>query len=298
MANHWGNIDFANRLWLLVSLNHDRGYFSKKIENRSFDYDSFKFKLFTDDYLDELVFLRSFPTKYPDAFAYTYKEILAYDQYARSYHEEKSKMRSEKDGEHIDHGILGGAITFNEMIKQLKESELKLDEVKVCICKYCSLTIAQHNIFKSSNKQQDKKYPKLLRQKLGSDSPHRISKETPLLLFLCLVDTVEAVKKFSKGENSDKFLATLTTLKSIKVEIKENELILDLTELQKRTNKNNKSMKGTFVNYLEALKGMETWTNFHTQQTNDSFIFRITYQEATNANIPIAAMAKKEESYV
>lgn len=287
--------DCWSKLWLLVALYHDIGYFSDRIKNPNFEYSSFKYQLFTNDYQEELAVLKSFPIDYPSAFAYTYAEILSYDEYAKSYHAHEDVQFPSKSKECIDHGILGGAITFNTLVGKMGKEKGKQDLV---ISKYCSLTIAQHNIFKSSNKQQDEQYPELLRPKLSSDSSYRICKETPLLLFLCLVDTIEAVKKFSKKENNGEYLETLSTLKSIKAEINEGELILDLTELQKRTNEKNKDMKDAFKKYIKALRGIETWTDFHARQTNDPFMLKIIYQEMFDVEKPIAAMAKREDSYV
>lgn len=275
--------DTPQKLWLLVALYHDIGYLSERLKNPNFNYDSFRYKLFTDIYPSELANLISFRTDYPEALAYTYKEILTYDEYARRYHADKSK----KDTERIDHGILGGAITFDQLIRNLGHEKTRQDLV---ISKYCSLTIAQHNIYKSSSEEEDKKYPLELHSKLSSESPFRIGKGTPLLLFLCLIDTIEAVKKFSKKENDSSFLTTLTVLKSIQVEVTKNKLILDYTELYKNA-KRTSNMKGAFEDYLGAVTGLANWTTFQATQIDDPYVVEITNWELQKESI--AAMTKR-----
>lgn len=286
--------NMASKLWLLVSLNHDRGYFSDRLKNDNFKFDSLKYRLFTDDYSDELAVLSSFRKKHPDALAYTYDEIAAYDQYARKYHMKGSKKPDYKYAEHIDHGILGGTLTFNDLISKSEKSYYDL-----VISKYCGLTIAQHNIFKSNSEERDAQYSPELLTKLGHKSPFRISKETPLLLFLCLIDTVEAVKKFSKSENDGCYLETLTTLRSIKADVKENELTLDLTELynQLRKKKKNDEKAGKFTEYQNALKGLKKWTNFCVDETNDSLILKISYQETSDLEYQNIVASDREVAY-
>ena len=139
-------------------------------------------------------------------------------------------------------------------LKQNNDSELP-------IIKACSLAVAQHNIFKSSNKERDKEYKKYDLNTLLSTSTFKIRHEKALLLFLSLIDTIECVKKFSQSQKSNRYLETLTTLKSIKLSVSEHEILLDLSELSKRINeKYDFELNNMFDNYINALRTINTWT--------------------------------------
>ena len=60
------------------------------------------------------------------------------------------------------------------------------------------MTIAQHNMYKSSDESEDKFYP----AKLQNKSDFIIDMKFPLLLFWALDDTVECVKKIREDKKS------------------------------------------------------------------------------------------------
>ena len=237
---------FAMQMWLITSLYHDKAYSSEYIKYEYIDYIS-KFRpfLLTDDNT-------KFSHIYPDTLAYTYADISNYDRYAVSFHQNKPT------NEKRDHGILGGIMMYSELskraLKQNNDSELP-------IIKACSLAVAQHNIFKSSNKERDKEYKKYDLNTLLSTSTFKIRHEKALLLFLSLIDTIECVKKFSQSQKSNRYLETLTTLKSIKLSVSEHEILLDLSELSKRINeKYDFELNNMFDNYINVLRTINTWT--------------------------------------
>lgn len=282
----------ANRLWMMVSLYHDIGYFSERIENAELDYkDAFTYDLFTDAFPDKLGALRNFSKEYSSAMAYTYDEILAYDRYARVYHKEE-RRKDKNHSESIDHGILGGVIAFNRTNQ--KSTREQKDRERI-LSKYCALTIAQHNIYKSDDKETDEKFSSdfpLLCKKLRSDSEFRINKETPLLLFLCLIDTVEAVKKFSKSANNGMYFETLTVLRKIKADVRESELQLDFTDLLKeikaKEEKKGIKFKDTYQKHLKAIRTLGTWTCFQTESKDEIITIKHNAKDSKKSEITIS----------
>ena len=67
-----------------------------------------------------------------------------------------------------------------------------------------------------------------------SDSDFVIESSHTLLLLLSLVDTIECVKKYSKQENGDKYLQSITVLKNIMVDVSADELVVDYSKLAER----------------------------------------------------------------
>ena len=249
------NLEEANnfRLWLLTSLNHDIAYFSDRLKNGKIDYKkTFKYYLFDEN-----------SEQYMSTLAYSYEEILLYDKYARKYHKEKGDTK-----EQVDHGILGGVITFYNSIRKIKKSGC--NENEILIAEASSLTIAQHNIFKSSSKECDRKYPEGLLKKLGHDSSFRINRKTPLLLLLSLVDTIECVKKFGKKDqedNGNKSFEALTVLKSIFVFSDKEKIEIDLSEFAKKMKKKGIDKE----EYWKSISTLSNWTELKVTEKDDVF---------------------------
>lgn len=260
--------NLSNQMWLLTSLNHDKAYFSKYIENNRIDLKK-KFTpfLLTDEIPNsDLQVLDDFSNKYPDTLAYKYSTILDYDNYAIYYHS------THESKEKRDHGILGGVMMFSELSKRA----MNKGKEELTIIKACSLAITQHNIFKSGSRERDKHYEAYNLHTLLSDSPFRISPDKCLLLFLSLVDTVECVKKFSQKQNKDKYFETLTTLKYIKMAVTENEISIDLSELSKRIKeKNSEELDKALKSYKEALIGFDTWTELSVSMQKEIFTIKL-----------------------
>lgn len=252
------------KAWMITSLYHDKGYYSKYLSNDKLDYKkTFTHYLLTDYYNDQKLFcLNDFAKFHSSFFAHSYDQIASYDQYAREYH-----AREKDNFERLDHGILGGILVFNDLVrKALKTQKYDMDFL---LAKACCITIAQHNIFKSNSAAKDKAYPTDLSY-LYHDSPFRINIDTPLLLFLCLVDTLECVKKFSKEENEKSSLQTKTVLSSIALTINEDKICINLSELRRRINdKKNPTFSETYTNYREGVAGLHTWTAFYSVPLDD-----------------------------
>ena len=257
--------------WLFTALYHDIGYFSNYLTKSDTDLDKIsKYKLFTDDYDADLVCLQNYSKRFPTTLAYTYEEIIAYEEYSCNWREERESK------ERIDHGILGGVLAFDKLIRRARRKNNDLnhnDHInQIRRAKKVCLTIAQHNIFKSSSEDKDAELPDILKPKLSSVSPFRISEKTPLLLLLSLVDTIENVKKFSKSEDDKNYLQVLTVLKSTKVKITDTKIELDLSALKLEWGKKdfkNESTKKVFDKYVENVKSLQTWTTFSVSEHSD-----------------------------
>lgn len=266
----------AVRIWLITSLYHDKAYSSEYIKRPELEYrEKFLPYLLTDDYEGGYSELNGFSIRYPKYLAYTYEEILNYDRYARRYHQEK------QSDEKLDHGILGGIMVFSDLAKKAIRRKT-VDELPVI--KACSLTVAQHNIYKSDEKNRDKLYREYFLERLVSTSDFRITPEQPLLLFLSLIDTVECVKRFSKHENFENYLQTTTVLKSIKLDVQPDRIEIDFSSLRgeiagKKKDKGlnaEMSLSENFEGYLGNLKNLEKWTAFRAEENEkDKYQFRI-----------------------
>lgn len=282
------------QIWMATSLYHDMAYYSeiiKKDEKEIVYKEIVHFYLLDDDYIIsnedwkrygnrayELEQLNNFSEKLPLAFAHNYKQIEAYDKYARKFH------RDNGDEEHVDHGILGGVLTFDRLTRKRLNGMAVLDLESI---KLVSLTIAQHNIFKSKDDDSDKKYVGDL-QYLQRNQGFRIGAEirtgtethnymAPLLLLLSLVDTVECVKKLSKGSNKGGYLETNTVLSAIKANIYENTITLDFSELYAAiSRKGNEELLQTFKNHLQNIQELNCWTIWNAKNEKNKYQFSIT----------------------
>ena len=277
--------DQAEHMWLITSLYHDKAYFSAYVEALDIDYrKKFSPYLLTDNLPDEWSAINKFSMFYPGTLAYTYDEIEKYDEYAIEYH------RENKGKEKRDHGILGGVMMFSDLAKKAVKQGLT-DELP--IIKACSLAVAQHNIFKSSDKKSDERYINYKLNRLLSSSPFQITQKQPLLLFLSLVDTIECAKNLSRGKNSGKYLETLTVLKNIQVLIQKDSIELDFTLLEKEiSKKENKELRDSFDRYLKSLECIHAWTVFHVETNSaEKYKYRIYLAQADEAR-------KSTQSYI
>lgn len=274
-------VDFSDsvlnqKIWMYVSLYHDYGYFSKYVSRDMENYDSIvKYNLISNNYNNELKFLNNFSIKYPRVLHYTYDEIMNYNKYARWYH------KLHNSNEKSDHGILGGILVFDKLVKKQLNNNINNKDWNLVLLKAVCLTIAQHNIFKSNKKDRDKRYLKYNLNRLTSDSNLKIGIETPLLLFLSLVDTIECVKKFGKAKNPDNYLEVKTVLKGIKFSTTKNFINIDYTELRITAERKNLDFK----TYFDSVLGLEKWTEFKIYNNNDNIISIELSSKASQENL-------------
>ena len=258
------------KLWMMTALSHDKGYYSERLKKDvPAHLQKFTHTLLTDEYMDDFRTLRWYSNDIQNVLAYTYADIDIYDMAALDFH------TSRGDPERVDHGILGGCIVFDDYLNKLKKTQFTVIEKELYIIKTCALTIAQHNMFKSSTPEHDKNFPNKP-SILQCSSEFRISKKTPLLLFLSLIDTFECIKKFSKEEN-DAHVETLTVLKKIKLHVDDYAITVDYSELfdhikRKKNNNLNQSQQS----YLNSIITLSDWTILKTTPISKTETYKIT----------------------
>lgn len=257
-----------DKIWMPTALYHDYGYYDDKVKNGKYDLKLFQPYLLEEKEIEDLQILKE------RVMAYTLEEIQAYERYARTYHAQKGK---EKQDEMIDHGIFGGVKVY----AKLKGKYGNTKRLK-SIC----LTIAQHNIFRSGDSRTDEKYEEAGLQKLCSTSDFRIDEKTPLLLFLCLVDTLECAKKLGKKRNPGAYLEMRTILNHIKVSVTPDVLEVDCLELKKWIDKknNNNDLKEAYGSYIKGIEGIGEWTAFECMNIGqDVFAIKMRQNESSKA---------------
>lgn len=228
----------------------------------------------TDDYGEEkwASRIQDFSLRYPHVLAYSYDEIKAYDRYARLYHSEHMN-----DTEKLDHGILSGMLIFDRLAKNIKKDPSASQGERLLYAKIACLTIAQHNIYKSSNPTSDTIYGDDL-VKIHSTSNFRISNDTPLLLLLSLVDTFECIKRFGQAEN-ERYLQKRTILKNISLSVSLERIFVDYSALEKTINykeskvpKETRDLQECFQRYKDALCGLSNWTVLMADRVEENII--------------------------
>ena len=248
----------AQRMWLITSLSHDNGYALKELSDNKLDIKgTYKRFLLTDTYNDpQMTSIQNFTVDYPRVFAHNYEQILAYNDYIRKYKD------WDPPHEVNDHGILGGVDMFNHLTRNMQN----MNAQELALIKACCLTVAQHNIFKSGGHKYDNKYSEFKLDHLLSTSNFRITRETPLLLFLCLVDTIECMKRFSKGATQGSYLQATTILEKIYLYVDKDQIVLDFTRLKAHIDAKDKKVAGElnpiYQRHLNTLKSFHTWTVF------------------------------------
>lgn len=252
----------AQRMWLITSLSHDNGYALKELSIPDLDLKTkYRRFLLTDAYNEpQMNPIANFFNEYPKVFAHNYEQILAYNDYIRKH------KNWDPPHEVNDHGILGGVNMFNHLTRNMDNLTHPDRENELTLIKACCLTVAQHNIFKSGGHKYDNNYSEFNLDHLLSTSNFRITRETPLLLFLCLVDTIECMKRFSRGATKGSYLQATTILEKIYLYVDRDQIVLDFSHLKKHITKNDPSeadeLSKIYKKHLNTLKSFHTWTVF------------------------------------
>ena len=266
------------RLWILASVLHDYGYFSKNIMNENLDIRSYLPYVLSDDCYYDCKLLRDYSSNHSNVLKLSYKEIEWYNDYVRAYHE-----RNPDEFEKNDHGIIGGVEIFEKQAKSFKERssnhEIHRSVYKKNILYYktACLTVCQHNIHKSKNKESDEVYKQYELDSLLSSSEYSVGIDTPLLALLSLVDTVECIKRVYKTEKSIEEFSVIDILKMIKICVHNDRIVLDYNALYRK-------MESSEMNNTKELEKLRTniellhdWTDFNVDHKNDAkYCFSIT----------------------
>ncbi|MEG0154934.1 MAG: hypothetical protein RR678_06070 [Lachnospiraceae bacterium] len=135
----------------------------------------------------------------------------------------------------IDHGIIGAMMLYDSLLKRNNKME-KIAETAIIVCdkpmygeenkanilKY-ALDIARHNMWFAFNTDDIEKYESLGLNNLiaRSDGSHKISfKKEPMLFLLCLIDTIDPIKAYSKKEPETVIRAVCLSSERVKDELK------------------------------------------------------------------------------
>lgn len=98
-------VENFSAIWMLTSLYHDVGYFSRDIGNINL--------VFSETFSPCLLHdIEMFPCIQTNVMEHTVQDIINYDKYARDFHV------NGKHEEVVDHGILGGMIAYENMNKK------------------------------------------------------------------------------------------------------------------------------------------------------------------------------------
>ena len=269
------------KLWMITSMNHDLGYYtSYVIKDIPLSDVKVKYNLFDDSLYFGFDQLSEFSKKYPKVLKNNYERIKSYYEYSRKYHRNK-KNHFEK----FDHGIIGGYILYDRALSMLKPYEIdvskdidmslsdmnhKLTQRDILFYKAASLTICQHNIYKSQRSEDDELYGNELKY-LWTTGNYSIDRKHPLLLMLSLVDTVECVKNFSKSSDSSKSLQTLTVLENIELSVDRNNIFINYKKLDDFiTKRKSDELKTIFEGCKQNIKSLSDWTEFKVEIINDN----------------------------
>lgn len=262
-------------------MNHDLGYYtSYVIKDIPLSDVKVKYNLFDDSLYFGFDQLSEFSKKYPKVLKNNYERIKSYYEYSRKYHRNK-KNHLEK----CDHGIIGGYILYDRALSMLKPYEIdvskdidmslsdmnhKLTQRDILFYKAASLTICQHNIYKSQRSEDDELYGNELKY-LWTTGNYSIDRKHPLLLMLSLVDTVECVKNFSKSSDSSKSLQTLTVLENIELSVDRNNIFINYKKLDDFiTKRKSDELKTIFEGCKQNIKSLSDWTEFKVEIINDN----------------------------
>ena len=267
------------RLWILASVLHDYGYFSKNIMNENLDIRSYLPYVLSDDCYYGCKLLRNYSMYHSSVLKLSYKEIEWYNDYARAYHKCKNDAFEKND-----HGIIGGVEAFEKQVKSYKERFLnneipcRVYKKNILYYKTACLTVCQHNIHKSKDKKFDEKYKNNKLDSLLSDSGYSVGIDTPLLALLSLVDTIECIKEFSKKDGKKTGLRTKTILKNIKIGVTKDEILLDYTDLYNYITKD-KDRRNVLKKCIGNIKLLPDWTDFKVKHVNnDSYRLSISHK--------------------
>ena len=219
-------------IWFLASLFHDTASViesEKQINIRRNNLD-------LDCYLDEYnIRYNVFEHKCLNDELYTYPQNIV-----KNYFKYKLNKRRE-----IDHGILGGHLLFDKLIKNYKDAYedyngLSTNDYDDFIINglhwssthhnyyaYAAHAIIEHNMWFAPNEEYKKIYKKYGLNTLISPPAKKICiKENPLLFYLGLFDTIEPLKPFLEKGNAE----ANEILKNIDISVNNGNIKISYTE--------------------------------------------------------------------
>ncbi len=191
------------------------------------------------------------------------ERVIDKSHFLKSTIEKYYKYRLEEMGKY-DHGILGGFMLFNNLVKNyitkmqgeqnktyfIKDSKIFRIE-QITLFSYIADCIVAHNIFFPSLDDIHLYEEYGLNELISFNIPIKI-RDNPLLFLLYLVDSIDPIKYFKQKTN----LNSEEILKSISVSFANKSF-----ELSKTTN--SIIDDDLFINYLEKINNIKTWLGVH-----------------------------------
>lgn len=251
------------KTWLIVSLFHDYGYFlfDKYPMIRSLNEFGVLHNILFDNEENESMKM-FFPKENNNRCRYSSEVVEEYFcSSCSAYENDKSKIFNR---EPFDHGIGGGFVLYDELLKDKTEKNLyetgwdlhNFNEFASDIC----FKIIEHNIWTIDlHDEYFKPYyesPKL--KPIRKSEFKKISdNEEPLLYLLSLVDTIEFVKKLdnksvSNGEETTSNPRPLTICKKIGIYVSKNQLKLTFKDVPSFNRKNS---------WINGIKRLKDWVD-------------------------------------
>ncbi|MCI1741566.1 MAG: hypothetical protein LKI18_04200 [Prevotella sp.] len=241
--------DEFSYIWMLICFFHDLGYNVEEGKNVALEEDG----VFPPRW-GAPVFLPRI---------YTRKAVSAYEK----YREQECKVK-------VDHGIYGGKVCYRKLCEIRRRHDLSenppynldnmgmmvtttgheslgkasliwdksLERVYACI----SWTIMCHNMFFVQEDREEAKYYKAhdLSKFVYKKRARKIRlKDSPFLFLLCLVDTLEPIKKFN----------TLEVLKLISLDVDKMKIKLDVESIRNMGNLDE------WKKYRDSVNGLNDW---------------------------------------
>lgn len=216
--------------WFLCCLYHDIGYAYENDKNNAENN--------IDDYLGDFENICS--------------ELEYYDLAKKYFNYKKTEF-----GE-CDHGIVGGLILYKQLRSiycdnTIHKDGLIYDESDYKLHKIAANAIIRHNMWTTTDEETIRKYKKYKLDELISGE--KINIDEPFLFLLCLCDTIEPYKKFSKLGISSECI-----YKNFYICIIDNRIYLknDFTKITIDKIKYNE-FNNMYYEYVKGIDGLSEW---------------------------------------
>lgn len=262
------------KIWMITSLYHDYGYFIQdeystcqylneiKVENNIFDYRENRKNNNQTGSSSCLVHKPRYS-----------REI--FESYYHCFYETKHDANVQKVDDSIEHGITGGYVIFDEIMKRIKTMDstegcgISKDTIKNTYC-YQDLCfrIMEHNIWTINPKNECcKKYLIKQLEPIFIGNYKKIDTTEPLLMILSLADTIEYIKRLSyKYLDKKNEYRPLTLAKKIRVDIQEDFIYIEFDKSIKRNS--------GFKKWKENILSLSDWLCVVTSSNDDSITIR------------------------
>lgn len=198
--------------------------------------------------------------------------------YFREFAKKEQNEKDEKNKEeYLEHGITGGYVLFDEIIKKnIILSDVSDNYFYQNIC----YRIMEHNIWKiKENNVFFKEINKKQVSEIYEDNFKVIYDNEPLLYLLSLCDTIEHVKRLytknNEGENTDTRVTTFA--KKIGFEVNIDYISINYVEVKRKveliykklTNEDNDN---EFEKWKRGIKGLNEWVNVDVKDNGKEWI--------------------------